>query len=1128
MTKCPLCQTRIEPDEAYCSQCGHKREATCPACTHPTPPNYKFCGHCGHDLGRASAGTPGALSPDEKLRKIKRYLPDGLSAKILAQKSKIEGERKLVTVMFCDMAGFTPISEKIGPESAYAVMDQVYEILINKVHELEGTVNEMTGDGIMALFGAPIAYEDAPQRAIRASLGIHREIVRFSERMQRDLREMSPIRMRIGIHTGPVVVGTLGNDLRVEFKAVGDTVNLASRVEGLAQPGTTVVTAATYALTEGFFRFEALGPCRLEGKTGPVQTYRVIAPSSRRTRFDVSAERGLTPFVGRRSELELMLDSFERIKTGRGQAFSIISEAGLGKSRLLYEFRKAIANEDVHLLEGKCLSFSKGIAFHPVIDILKSIFRITDEDPDSERIRKVDSGLAPINVDPEATRPYVLDLLSVRDSGLEQAQMSPDAKKERITEALRMILLKLSRRRPLVIAIEDLHWVDRNSEEIFAYILKSIPGYRIMLIFTFRPEFRPQWGTRSYHSQLTLNRLANRHVIAMMKHLLENASFDLQLEKLIIDKTEGVPFFIEEFILSLKNLNIIERNSVAYHLTARINEVAIPSTIQDIIMARIDALPPPTKEILQIGSVIEREFSYVMIKTITALPDMELSNHIAILKDAELIYERRTFPQTTYLFKHALTREVVYEAIVGTKKGRLHHKVGKALEALYPQELNEYASVLASHFIQSGQLAKGAEYLRRASKRAEESASLNDAIAFARQRVKALEALAPDASVENQIIEARTSLGLYTSQTGRLGEAREAIAPVIARAVRKGDNRRLAQIYTILGTHHYMFEEAFEPAFQDLGKALRLAEETNEIIVTVLANYYLGVAYTFDCQFDRAIEHIKNALYINSAVKNLWGMSVMQSHLSLPYNYSGQIRTGFRHSEEAVRLAEESGDIFSKAMAYTLHGFSCYYMGRFPEAIFNLTQGATLGERMNYFAWNAVSQYYLGESHFAMGHYGQAQSFFESAIWFLQNNIWFPSFKNFNRIALAHTQLRHRSQEIHLKPLCRHAVENRLKLFAGQAQRKIGHILMIQSGRRQLPKAEKWIRGAIETNRRNGVKFELGQDHVLLAAYFRRRGNQTRARQCLQYARELFRACEVEAWIKPSEATVEDMGAGRG
>ena len=297
---------------------------------------------------------PKDLSFDEKLAKIQKYLPKDLTEKILAQRDRIEGERKQVTVMFCDMEGFTALSEKLGPEETYSIMDQVYEILIHKVHDYEGTVNELTGDGIMALFGAPIALEDAPQRAIRSALAIHREMTQFNDKIKSEKR-ISPIKMRIGIHTGPVVVGTLGNDLRVEFKAVGDTVNLASRMEGLAEPGTTYVTEDTFKLTEGFFRFEALGEKQVKGKEEPVKVYQVIAPSTRRTRFDVSAERGLTPFIGRERELELLLDGFERVKAGKGQAFSIISEAGVGKSRLLYEFRKAVANEDVTFLEGKVL-----------------------------------------------------------------------------------------------------------------------------------------------------------------------------------------------------------------------------------------------------------------------------------------------------------------------------------------------------------------------------------------------------------------------------------------------------------------------------------------------------------------------------------------------------------------------------------------------------------------------------------------------------------------------------------------------------------------------------------------------------------------------------------------------------
>ena len=315
--KCPKCQADNREGIKFCEECGAKMELKCPKCGAEILLGKKYCGECGHDLTLPSRPIPKELSFDEKLAKIQRYLPKDLTQKILAQRDKIEGERKQVTVMFCDMEGFTSLTEKLGSEEMYSVMDQVYEILIHKVHDYEGTVNELTGDGIMALFGAPIALEDAPQRAIRSALAIHREINKFSDQLKSE-KKMPPIKMRIGIHTGPVIVGTLGNDLRVEFKAVGDTVNLASRMEGLADSGTTYVTEDTFKLTEGFFRFEALGEKKIKGKEEPVKVYQVIAPSTRRTKFDVSAERGLTPFVGRERELELLLDGFQRAKLGKG------------------------------------------------------------------------------------------------------------------------------------------------------------------------------------------------------------------------------------------------------------------------------------------------------------------------------------------------------------------------------------------------------------------------------------------------------------------------------------------------------------------------------------------------------------------------------------------------------------------------------------------------------------------------------------------------------------------------------------------------------------------------------------------------------------------------------------------
>jgi class 3 adenylate cyclase len=542
--ECPKCQFENPEVANFCVECGGKLERICPECSFNNSPSFKFCAKCGHSLTFPSEPILKDLSFDEKLDKIQRYLPKGLTEKILSQRDKIEGERKQVTVMFCDMEGFTSLSQRLGPEEAYAIMDNIYELLIHKVHDYEGTVNEMTGDGIMALFGAPIALEDAPQRAIRSAMAIHREMAKFSDGIKREKQGIPALKMRIGIHSGPVVVGTLGNNLRVEFKAVGDTVNLASRMESMAEPGSTYVTEETFKLTEGFFRFEALGDKEVKGKREPVKVYRVIAPSTRRTRFDVSAERGLTPFVGRERDVDLLIDAFARAKAGRGQAISIMSEAGVGKSRLLYEFRKAVTNEDVTFLEGKCLSYSRGVAYHPVTDILKSNFDVLEGDEDVNIREKVRRGLEMLGADEATTLPCLLELFSVKESGIDKIPMSPEEKKDRIVEAVKRITLKGSEIRPLILAYEDLHWVDKSSEEVLKYVLESIPGARVLMIFTYRPEFVHTWGAKSFHNQLTLNRLSNRESLAMVNHILSTEDIDSDLEELILEKTEGIHYFI--------------------------------------------------------------------------------------------------------------------------------------------------------------------------------------------------------------------------------------------------------------------------------------------------------------------------------------------------------------------------------------------------------------------------------------------------------------------------------------------------------------------------------------------------------------------------------------------------------
>ena len=875
--ECPKCQHENPEDARFCNGCGHKLELACPECGKMNPPGSRFCNGCGHNLTTPSEPTAKELSLDEKIDKIQRYLPKGLTEKILSQRDKIEGERKQVTVLFCDMEGFTPLSEKLGPEEAYAIMDQVYEILIHKVHDYEGTVNEMTGDGIMALFGAPIAVEDAPQRAIRSAMAIHREMGTFSDNMRNEKAGIPPLKMRIGIHTGPVVVGTLGNNLRVEFKAVGDTVNLASRVENLAVPGATYVTRETFRLAEGLFRFEALGQKAVKGKEEPVHVYRVIATSTRRTRFDVSAERGLTPFVGRERELELVLDGFQRAKTGRGQAFSIMAEAGVGKSRFLYEFRKAVANEDVTFLEGRCLSYSRGVAYHPTIDMLKSNFDIREGDEDSQIREKVRRGLKIIGVDEATTLPYLLELLSVKESGIDKIPLSPDVKKDRIMEAVKRITLKGSEIRPLILAYEDLHWADKSSEDLLKYVLEGIPGARILMIFTYRPDFVHTWGGKSFHSQLNLNRLSNRESLAMVAYLLGTEEIDRDLEDLILEKTEGVPFYIEEFIKSLQDLKIMEKRDSKYVLAKDIKDLVIPSAIQDVIMARVDSLPEGAKGVLQTGSVAGREFSHHLIEKVTDLSETELLSHLSVLKDSELLYERGIYPQSTYIFKHALIQDAAYLSLLKRTCQDYHQRIAQVLEKNFPDTMESQPELLAHHYTEAGLNEQAVGYWLQAGKRAARRSANVEAVHHLTKGLEVLMTL-PETLKRNQDeLMLQLNLGIVLAATKGFG------APEVGKVYDRA--RELCQkigespqlFPALFGTWLYYNNTDLQTAFEVGKQLLTVALGAQDPALNLQAHHALWTTSLFLGNFVETHEHAAQGMIIYNP----------QQHRSHAFIYGG-------------------------------------------------------------------------------------------------------------------------------------------------------------------------------------------------------------------------------------------------
>jgi class 3 adenylate cyclase/tetratricopeptide (TPR) repeat protein len=1115
--KCLECQFDNREGAKFCKECGHKLELACPSCGHSYQPDSTFCDECGHNLTVPSEPTPKDLSFDEKIDKIQRYLPKGLTEKILSRRDKIEGERKHVTVMFCDMEGFTPLVEKLGPEAAYGVMDEVYEILIHKVHDFGGTVNEMTGDGIMALFGAPIALEDAPQRAVRSAFAIHRGMARLTDKLKKEKEVIPRLKMRIGIHTGPVVVGTLGNNLRVEFKAVGDTVNLASRMEGLADPGAIYLTDDTFKLTEGLFRFEALGEKEVKGKEKPVKIYRAIAPSTRRTRFDVNAERGLTPFVGRGRELDLLLEGFERSKGGRGQAFSIMAEAGVGKSRLLYEFRKAVANEDVTFLEGKCLSYSRGVTYHPVIDILQSNFDIREVDGDSEITEKVKRGLKILEVEEEATLPYLLELLSVKDSGVDKIPMSPEAMKDRIIEAVKRISLKGSEIRPLIVAIEDLHWIDKSSEDYLKAFLESMSGSRVFLILTYRPEFAHDWGSRSYHSRLTLNKLSDRESIAMAPHILGAEEIDGKLEELILDKTEGIPFFIEEFIRSLRDLNLIEIKDKKCHLRDGIQDLAIPSTIQDVIMARVDSLPDSAKRTLQIGSVIEREFSYDLISRIADLFEEELIADLSALNDAELLYERGIYPQTTYIFKHALTGEVVYNSILSTRRKDLHEEIGNAIEELYKGNLYEHYEILSEHYGEAENFMKAAEYSKLAGKKAAKTASVKSAIAFAHKTVNCLERLPHSEDLEKGIISARIALGLYYGQLNYFRKAKEIIDPVIDPAVKHGLKKALARMYNILGPYYAYVQGNREKGIEYLKQAITTSEAANDLLAFTQANFWLGCGLGMFCNFDQSSQCFEKALRMSIAAKSPWGISTTKSNWAFfTYWYQGNIGKTYELGRESVDLAEESADIFSKSWAYLAYGCSCYGKGLLKEAVEYLSKGVECCEKIDAVSTNSITLWSLGNVHFEYSKYEDSAYCYRKALENAKSISLYPCYQNMLRIALAMAESMDMDKRMDLESLREYANGIKTESNEGWAARYMAQIFLNRDDD-SMSEAEEWIKKAVEADKRNGMMFNLGKDYVFYSDFLKGKGDKSNAKENLGKAIDIFNECGADGWVEKYE-----------
>jgi class 3 adenylate cyclase/tetratricopeptide (TPR) repeat protein len=1117
---CPDCQFENPDGMKYCGRCGKKFEKRCPNCDFLNPIQFTFCGNCGRDLSSTSSPALKEISFDEKIKKFQRYLPKGLAERILSQRNKIEGERKQVTVMFCDMVDSTRLSERRGPEEAYHIMDQVYEILIHKVHDYEGTVNEMTGDGVIALFGAPIALENAHLRAIQSAVAIHKEIALFGDSYRIKNKTNIAFQMRIGIHTGPVIVGTLGNDLRVDFKAVGDTVNIAARLEKLAEPTTTCVSESTFKLTQGFFQFEALGKKHLKGIEKPLKIFKVISPEFKTTRFDVDIERGLTPHIGRQMELDLLLESLDRIREGSGRLISIVAEAGMGKSRLLYEFKKYISEFHCIFLLARCLSYHKSSAFYCISEILKMLFDIHADDPDEEIARKTRAALEDIDLHDKNTVPFILELLSIRASGIQEFPISQEAKKNRLLEAFKNVLFAFVRDKPLVLVFEDLQWVDRASLEIIRYLFKYIPGSKLFLILTYRPDFTPSWETKSYCSQITLTRHPKREILGFLDYFFKSKLVDPYLEQLIIDKTEGNPFFIEEFVRSMLDLGIIQKLSNRYCLKKDRSQIEIPSTIQDVIMARVDKLPEPAKELIQLCAAIEREFSFELLGKVFNGSREDLLSLLSILMDQELIYIRGAFPRSDYVFHHSLIREVIYNSILSKKKKELHAAIADAIISLYGDQPVKYYGLLAEHYLLSENYEKAIEYLDGAIQKEVNTALLNDAIHHAKKKITALEQLPRSDDIVEKIVDAKIDCSRYLFLMNYVSEAKSTIDPVVEIALKRKDKNALCQIYMIIGAYYCLVEENFPQARVYLSDSIRLSAESGNLIGALISNYLLGLAFSWECEFDQTSHYIEKALKMFSEFNSPWGIAIMKSLLSFyALNYQGDIRQGYRTSLEALEISKQSEDILSQAMAFTCHGISCFFKGKFNKSRQKLTVGAELADRINLLSFNALANHWLGTVYHELKMHAESGAHFAEAMSIREQSGLFPSSVLISKMAKTLTQIVQGPMTIDYPGLYRIVQQNRLKLYEGKLAQYLAKILLA-AGREKIDEAEDYIRRAISSHQRYQMLWDLGMDYFTYAEILKQQKSITQSKEAMGKAKAIFEDCGAKGWVQKVDSAL--------
>ncbi len=780
---CTECDFENLAGARFCEACGARIGRRCPHCGEAASPSAKFCRACGApltDAGPTSSATDsaGGLAPVH-------YTPPHLAERILAEQAAMEarggtgGERKTITALFADMAGSTALIQDLDPEEARRLIDPVVTLMMEAVHHYEGYVAKFLGDGILALFGAPIAHEDHALRALYAALRMQEAMHQHSDRVR--LEQGVALQIRVGIHTGEVVVRSIRKDnLHTDYDPVGHTIHIASRMEGVATPASILVSASTHRLAEGYFAFKALGTTQVKGVRDPLGVYEVQGLGALRTRLQVAAHRGLARFVGRQDEMQQLHDALELARSGHGQIVGVRGEAGVGKSRLFYEF-KARSQQGCHVLETFSVSHGKAFAYLPLIELLKNYFQITVQDGKRSCCEKVTGRLLTLDRSLEEHLPYLLHLLGAGDPGSPLPAMDPGIRRQRTFEAIAHLLVRESADQPLLLLFEDLQWLDSETEAFLNLLIDHVPNAKLVLLVNYRPEYTHDWSARPCYTQLHLEPLGPAEAQGLLTALLGDDRTLGPLAQLILDKTEGNPFFIEEVVQTLVEERALLGQPGCYHIERFPTLLHIPTTIQGVLAARIDRLPVAQKELLQTLAIIGKEFPLSLVRLVSELDEGELRPLLADLQAADFIHERPAYPEVEYAFKHALTQEVAGNSLLIERRSALHESTARAIETLFPGRLKDFCGELAHHYSLSGNIPKAVEYLHGAGQQALQRSAQVEAISHLGTALDLLKRL-PD-SPERARQELTLLLALGPTMMAAHGQASPEVEATYRRAL---------------------------------------------------------------------------------------------------------------------------------------------------------------------------------------------------------------------------------------------------------------------------------------------------------------------------------------------------------